>query len=67
MSEFDKEKEASNPGSFYQFQERLNINNENIPCDKCSLKNKNLLEYSCSHKLCFNCIFKYFISVGLME
>ena len=64
MSEFDKEKEASNPGSFYQFQERLNINNENIPCDKCTLKNKNLLEYSCSHKLCFNCIFKYFISSG---
>ena len=63
MSEFDNvEKEQINRGSYYQFQERLNINNENAPCDKCSQNNNNLIIYSCSHKLCFNCIFKYFLS-----
>ena len=56
-----REKEPSNTGSSYQFKERLNIN-ENLPCDKCSLNQRNIITYSCSHKLCFNCIFKYFIS-----
>ena len=46
-----------------QFKERL-IVDEKIPCTKCTLKQKKLVLYSCSHKLCFNCIFKFFISNG---
>ena len=47
-----------------QFKERL-IVDEKIPCAKCTLKQTKLVLYSCSHKLCFNCIFKFFISNGL--
>ena len=64
MSEFvdNLEKNQLNKGSFYQFQERLNVNKDNAPCDKCSQNINNLIIYSCSHQLCFNCIFKYFMS-----
>ena len=55
------EKEGSNIGLAYELRERLTIK-ENLPCDKCSINSKNVIIYSCSHKLCFNCIFKYFIS-----
>ena len=55
-----KEKESSG-GSYHQVKERVNIS-ENMPRIKCSSVNKNLIEFSCSHKVCFNCIFKYFLS-----
>ena len=55
------EKEGSNIGLAYELRERLTVK-ENLPCDKCSINSKNVIIYSCSHKLCFNCIFKYFIS-----
>ena len=54
--------EQSKTGSYNQLQERLHLNNEIAPCDKCLSNNNNLLVYSCTHKLCFNCIFKYFMS-----
>ena len=54
------EKESSNAGSSYQFKERLN-NIEKSKCNKCN-KYNTIETYSCSHKLCYNCIFKYFIS-----
>ena len=56
------EKDQKDKGSYYQFQERLNVNKDIAPCDKCSINNNNLIIYSCSHQLCFNCIFKYFMS-----
>ena len=56
MSDYlSRDRELSNTGSYYQFKERLNLI-DNTPCEKCSLNNKNLVTYSCSHKLCFNCI-----------
>ena len=62
MSDYlSRDRELSNTGSYYQFKERLNLI-DNSPCEKCSLNSKSLVTYSCSHKLCFNCIFKYFLS-----
>ena len=53
--------EGSNYGLAFEYRDKLTIV-ENSPCDKCSLNQKNLILYSCSHKICFNCIFKFFIS-----
>ena len=47
--------EGSNYGLAYEYRDKLAIV-ENSPCDKCSLNQKNLILYSCSHKICFNCI-----------
>ena len=62
MSDYLNNKESSNKESFYKYEGRLKVDNENNPCDKCSLNNKNLITYSCLHKICFTCLFKYFIS-----
>ena len=44
-----------------EFKEKASIKN-NSPCHKCNIQSKYLIIYSCSHEVCLNCIFKYYMS-----
>lgn len=43
------------------YKEKANVKN-NSPCNKCNLLSNYLIIHSCSHEICLNCIFKYYIS-----
>ena len=62
-----QEKEIINTDSNPQNSDRLNINNEISSCDKCLIMCNNNIIYSCSHKICSNCIYKYFMSSNFDE
>ena len=63
LNKKEKEKEDAKNILSKEFKERLN-KNVNVPCDKCTITQKDVIVYSCSHRLCFNCIFKNFMSCG---
>lgn len=55
-----------NKDSYSQNADRLNLDKISC-CDKCSLTCDNNILYSCSHKICSNCIYKYFMLSNFEE
>ena len=43
-----------------EFKEKASIKND-CPCKKCNIQSKYLIVHSCSHDICINCVYKYYM------